>query len=531
MIDCLIIGFNDVKLENYINLVRAMGEDSGAYRDLNLYFLQHEGEYYHSMSLLNRFSSGSRTNGKNLHNADFLWPVVLYLGSYLAKRGFTFDYVNLFHLEEEKLKSKICQNNIRTIAITTTLYVTPYPILEIISFIRKYNDTAKIIVGGPYISNQTKMLDRKTLESLLSYIDADVYIDSPEGELALANTLTALKARSPLSSVDNIIYKDGNHYAFTQISIEYNPLEENMIDYSLFPREDFGEFVSLRTAKSCPFSCAFCSFPTRAGKYAYNSVELVEKELNAIKEIGSITTLTFLDDTFNVPKGRFKQVLRMMIRNQYGFKWNSFYRSDHGDEETIELMRDAGCEGVFLGMESGCDAQLERMNKTARTKHYRKTIAMLRDAGIVSHANLIFGFPGETEETAQETFEFIEEVQPDFVRAQLWYCDPITPIWDQREKYAITGSAFSWSHSTMDANRAAELVDTMFLRIKNSVWLPQNGFELWSIFYLQRQGMALDQIKAYLRFFNAGVGEKLTSSNYKRISSPVLEGLKKSSKF
>jgi len=31
-------------------------------------------------------------------------------------------------------------------------------------------------------------------------------------------------------------------------------------------------------------------------------------------------------------------MLKMMIHNNYGFKWNSFYRSDHGDAETIELM-------------------------------------------------------------------------------------------------------------------------------------------------------------------------------------------------
>ena len=44
-----------------------------------------------------------------------------------------------------------------------------------------------------------------------------------------------------------------------------------------------------------------------------------------------------------------------MIRKKYGFRWNSFYRCDQGDEETIKLMAEAGCEGVFLGVESGSD--------------------------------------------------------------------------------------------------------------------------------------------------------------------------------
>lgn len=46
-----------------------------------------------------------------------------------------------------------------------------------------------------------------------------------------------------------------------------------------------------------------------------------------------------------MPKQRFREIMQMMIDNQYNFKWNSFYRSDQGDSETIALMARAGCEG------------------------------------------------------------------------------------------------------------------------------------------------------------------------------------------
>jgi len=533
MTDCLVIGFNDSNFEEYEEMVRSMGTESGAYRDLSLAFINYEGKPRRSIDILNHFYFQNKGGEvvKPLHNADFLWPVVTYLSTYLSRRGYSFDYVNLFHLEKEKLREKLEKEDILTIAVTTTLYVSPYPILEIISFIRQYNKTAKILVGGPFVHGQIKDHDEASLQRLLKLIAADIYVISQEGETALVNIIRTLKSGEGLDKVDNIAYRKGENYVLTSTSIESNPLEENMVNYSLFPKEEIGEFVTLRTAKSCPFSCAFCGFPQRAGKYKYQSVELVEQELDEIREIGSVSTLTFLDDTFNVPKQRFKEILRMMIKNNYGYKWNSFYRCDHGDEETIELMGKAGCEGVFLGVESGSDEMLLKMNKTARQKDYMKAIPLLRAAGISTHANLIIGFPGETYETVRESVNFVEEAKPDFFRAQLWYADPVTPIWEQREHYGVKGTAFNWSHNTMNFEIACNLIDKMFISVENSIWLPQNGFEQWSTFYLQRKGMTVDRIKTFLKCFNAVIKEKLTYPGKKDIDPRLLESLKTSCQF
>jgi len=530
--DCLILGFYDTDFPGYVEMVRSMGEDSGAYRDLNLAFIDFQGKPYRSMDILNHFYFEEKgAPARQFNNADFLWPVITYLGTYLAKRGFSFDYVNLPHLEKDKLKDLLSQNDILTIAITTTLYVSVHPILELISLIREHNSTAKIIVGGPFISNQPKLGDFQAIQRLFQYIGADIYVVSQEGETALVNILSALKNKTSLDQVDNIAYRQGERYVATATSIESNQLEENMVDYALFSAREVGEFVTLRTAKSCPFSCAFCGFPQRAGKYKYLSVELVEQELNAIREMASVTTLTFIDDTFNVPKDRFREILRMMIKNNYGFKWNSFYRSDHGDERTIELMGKAGCEGVFLGVESGSDEMLSRMNKTARRRDYLNAIPLLKEAGISTHANVIVGFPGETYESFQETIDLIETARPDFYRAQLWYADPITPIWNKRDDYGVKGSSFNWSHDTMDYQYACDLVEKMFLAIEGSVWLPQNGFEQWSTFYLQRKGMSMDRIKTFLALFNSLIKRKLIGGNGTGPGPQLFEALKTSCRF
>jgi anaerobic magnesium-protoporphyrin IX monomethyl ester cyclase len=199
----------------------------------------------------------------------------------------------------------------------------------------------------------------------------------------------------------------------TAESVESNSLPENLVDYKLFPDAAFNWFVTTRTAKSCPFSCSFCDFPQRSGKYTYLDFEHVEQEMNNIAKIPSVTTVTFIDDTFNVPKVRFREFCQLLIDKAYGLRWNCYYRSDHGDRATIELMKRAGCEGVFLGVESGSDEQLKRMNKTARRKNYLSAISDFRDVGIATYASVIIGFPGETAATVAETESLLTEARPD----------------------------------------------------------------------------------------------------------------------
>jgi anaerobic magnesium-protoporphyrin IX monomethyl ester cyclase len=507
MTDCLIIGHNDGNFDEYVSMVRSMGEDSGAWRDLRLAFAEIDGQPLHALNVMTKYA-GRTPWGMPYHNTDFLWPTITYLGTYLHRHHFTFDYVNRFQFEKPALQAKLTRGDIRTVAITTTLHVSAHPILEIISFVREHNDEARIIVGGPYISNLPAATDEAGLKQLFEYMDADFYVIESEGEQTLVRILECLRDGGDPSDIPNIAFKRDGDYRLTKTVPEANGLADNMVDYDLFPPEVLGQFVTLRTAKSCPFSCAFCGFPQRAGEYRYLSVEHVERELDALHARGA-TTLTFIDDTFNVPKKRFRDILELMIRKEYGFRWNSFYRSDHGDAATIELMGRAGCEGVFLGVESGSDRMLKLMNKTARQKDYLNAIPRLRDAGISTHANIIIGFPGETEETVAETWQLLDQAQPDFYRAQLWYCDPVTPIWQHRDEHGVKGSAFNWSHHTMDAPQACAIIDDLFQNMRSSVWLPQNGFEMWSLFYLQRLGMTFDQIKDFLRTFNGIIADGL----------------------
>lgn len=530
-IDCFFIGHNEMDFTVYEETIRKMGDESGAYRDLRLNYLNHEDKPYPASEVFNLFCAGDNSSGKTispLQQDETFSAAIAYLGTYLHKRGYTFDFINSFQEERDKLAVKLMQEDILTIGITTTLYVSPFPIIEIVNYIRKFNQNSKIIIGGPFVSTQFRTQEPMVYKYLLeSVIGADIYINSSQGEATLVNILKALKEDWPLEQIPNIYYKTTKGYVSNPILRENNQLSENMVNWDLFSN-DVGEYLNVRTSISCPFSCAFCGFPQHAGQFQTADVDQIEGELNLIEKLKKVKSINFIDDTFNIPVKRYKEILRMMIKNDFFLKWHAHFRCQFADREMIELMKQSGCEGVFLGIESGNNQILENMNKSVTTDKYLEGINLLKEYKIPTFGSFIIGFPGETKDTVQDTITFIKESELDFFHAQLWYCEPLTPIWKQREKYNIKGSHYEWSHHTMQSKNAANIIEEIYLDNNIYNWVPQYNFDFDMLFRLTNRGLDLNQVKRFIKCFNIGIKEKLREPTRKNIGPELINKFKHS---
>lgn len=524
MIDCLLIGHNEMDFQEYEKILRNMGMNSGAYRDLDMNFIIHNhrpttvSELYNILHGQQHESSGGGSSF--FHVTESFSAAIAYLGTYLDRNGCNFDYVNDFRYSKDRLAEKLRKGNILVTAIITTLYVSMNPIIEIIEFIKKYNSTTKIIIGGPFVSTKARTTDPEELEYIFQVnLGADYYVNSSQGEGALVKIIKALKNRLPLGDIPNIYYEEGEDLKATLRLEEDNKLADNMVNWSLFKDHVHG-FANTRTAISCPFNCSFCGFPQHAGQYQTAPVQAIEKELEKLDRLGAVKSVYFIDDTFNVPAARFKEILRMLIKNKFGFKWHSYFRCQYTDREMVELMKSSGCEGVFLGLESGSNQILKNMNKAVEVEKYLRGIELLKEYGIVTFGNFIIGFPGETEETVKETIDFIKTGGLDFYRAQLWYCEPITPIYEQKDLYQIQGESFQWSHATMDSQKACDLIEKIFLTIENPTWVPLYNFDFDGIWHLVHRGMSIPQLMDFLKGFNAALREKLTNNTGRKGETP-----------
>ena len=496
--DCIVIGYNEVPFSRYEQFLHAYGEDSEAYRDLKFSFVNLDGNKLDYPGLLNHVRSLAGVNGEELKSGDIPNLAAAYLTNFLRRNGHTAEYINLFQYEKDKLIEYLRRDPL-CVAITTTFYVVNLPVTEMVEFIREHNPKVKIVVGGPLVNNHARNYHGDALKTALEDMGADIYVLEGQGEFTLARLIECLKNGGNLNDVPNLAYFENNELHHTTTVPENNSLDANFIDWKDFGGSgDLGATIQTRTARSCAFKCSFCNYPSRAGALTLLSLDVLERELDSILTLGGVQNVVFIDDTFNVPFPRFKDLCRMMIRKKYPFNWFSYFRCSNSDQEAIDLMAESGCKGVFLGIESGSPSILINMNKSATVEKYAKGIEMLRRNGILTFGSFITGFPGETDETVQETIDFIRSTRPDYYRSQMWYCEPGTPIQNERRKYEIEGEGFVWEHASMDSMEAMDHIDRMFLEINESVWLPQWSFDFWIIPYLMGKGISRERFREFM---------------------------------
>jgi radical SAM PhpK family P-methyltransferase len=525
-IDCLIIGHNEIDFKESAKEILAMGQDKGAFKDLALSYLTYGNEHYNISELLNKFCLHEK---KDINVYNTFHAGVAYLSTFLQRNDLTFDYINSFHDEQTELHEKLKNKDILTIAITTTFYTAVSPISEIISFIRKYNSKVKIIVGGPYITSliySTK--DQLFIEGVLgSVIEADYIIHSNQGEDTLVKLIKSLKQGKEISNINNLYYIYNEKLCQTNYIREDNPLSENTVDWSLFNKSK-PEFVNIRTSISCPFSCSFCRYPEHAGKYQTGSIDSVKMELDSLAKLKSVKCVNFIDDTFNIPTKRFKELLKIMIKQKYSFNWFSYFRCQFADEEMVKLMKESGCIGVYLGIESGNNEILANMNKKVTVEQYVKGIELLKKYDILIYANFIVGFPGETTQTANDTKNFILSNEIDFYRAQLWYCDDMQPIMDRKDEFSIEGEGFEWRHEHMNSNQASEIINDLIMTIDSPYRVPQWSFNIHGILHLHYKGFSIDRIKQFLEEINNAMRNKIKTNLNVELSASQIKKIRNS---
>lgn len=494
--DCVVIGYYDQPLDDLIAAMKPMAAVSGGWRYLHMSSVALDGKQIDYSTLLNRAVTAATGQPSSLHTYRLPNLAAYYLAGFLRKHGLQSEVVNLLPHDMDRFV-RLMETRPRAVAITTTFYFDPLPIARLTQLINKYSPETKVVVGGPYIFKLCSMLPPESQNDVFAEIGADIYVNEGQGETTLLHVCQELAKRNPdLTTVGNLVVRTGRTFTHTKRAPERNDIDASALDYTLFPSDETAPASQIRTARSCAFKCSFCSFPVIAGAHEVMSLSALERSLDHLRETGT-THLFFIDDTFNVPLKPFRDLCHLMIEKKYGFEWVCQFRCGNAQDQDFDLLAEAGCIGVLLGIESAAPDILRLMNKGVKVDRYRDGIAKLKARGIVTYASFIAGFPGETEETFNITRNFIRSERPDYYVIEPYFHDPRVPIAERSAEFGLRGASYSWQHKTMTWKRAFDLAEGAYKSITESTILPLQSADLWTVAYLRSAGFSMDLIRGF----------------------------------
>ncbi len=483
----------------------------------------HEGRFRSHLDYINR-----RVHGRYFEQGDWqqrremlnIWNLPsmagVHLINYLAQFGYRVRVIN--NLDSEWDWFEEAYRNCRRpplVGISSTFYLSWKEVGGVAKRLRALDPEMDIVLGGAFANAETINGDPAAFAQRMRRYGIRYVLHAFNSETDLRDLLAARRGQAAMDAVRNLARIDGRMEGG---SFELGPKVWNEPLLSLKdcpPTWDqhhlpfLNRTIQIRTASGCPFACAFCSYPTTAGPWQTVESEHVRAHLDSLMRIGGIDRVIFIDDTFNVPPHRFRELIKIFA--EYNFEWFSFLRVQYVDDETVRMMKDSGCKGVYLGIESASDKVLRNMNKRATSRQFAEGVQLLNKHDIDYLAAFVLGFPGEDDGTIQENIDFIRDNGVRFYSLKEFYYMPHTLVHEKRAEYGLTGMGNKWSHATMSHEQASRIKLEMFQAIESTHIDPDTS--LWYMAYLYDQGYDFAQIRQWQAEINALMKRQLAAGN------------------
>jgi radical SAM superfamily enzyme YgiQ (UPF0313 family) len=285
--------------------------------------------------------------------------------------------------------------NIDDILIDRVIFYIDEIVKNFIEPVKKVSN-APIILGGSGFSIFPK--------ELMELTGADYGI-AGEGEEALSTLLAHLDNNLQPPH----IIKSSNY----QIIKSPNSNIDRWIDFS--PYNAKGVY-SVQTKRGCSHGCVYCTYPLIEGTtFRIRKPEEIADEIEQVyKRLGTVT-VEFVDSTFNDPAGHAEAICREIIKRKLKMRFRTMgINPRHTSRELFLLMQEAGFVQIDATPDSASPTVLKKIGKGFHLKDIIRTAEMIRETGMPTMWFFLFGGPGETAETVQETFSFIDGyISPD----------------------------------------------------------------------------------------------------------------------
>lgn len=305
----------------------------------------------------------------------------------------------------EETCSRVLATNPTHVGVTSTTPEWPYA-LEIIRRLKAARPDLTMILGGPHVTT----LPHQTLREAADAVDFAVLY---EGEAPLLAILEGRPESVAWGACDDPRLLLAPARLTAEELSAFTPSRE-AVDMSRYKYVDTGVGLvandAIESARGCPFGCAFCT-SRRTRHVARTVASVVDEIVDSARRYGT-RLFMFFDDTFTLNRARavemFTDILdkkrRGVLPREVSFY--GFTRANTIDFELMKLLKEAGCDKLTFGVETGDETLLAHIQKGVKLRDYVEAYRILDELGISKRASFIVGHPHETEATIRRSIDF-----------------------------------------------------------------------------------------------------------------------------
>lgn len=206
-----------------------------------------------------------------------------------------------------------------------------------------------------------------------------------------------------LEKLKGIVYKAGNQ-------VSKNPPQQ--LYFSRCPPINWNRFdlkkydsIIYQIGRGCPYGCVFCVWARKP--WQLKPVKTVLTDLANLEQRG-IWQVYLLCAQITTDKKWLYSFCREKIERDLKMLWTADIRANEITRESVRMMRDAGCVGVFMGVESFNQKILNKIDKKLRVDQIVNAIKICIDEGIPLTFPIVFNI-GESENEVRKYIRFIRD--------------------------------------------------------------------------------------------------------------------------
>ena len=366
---------------------------------------------------------------------------IMRIAAVLENQGYEVGVVDLSGIEnyQEAIRAHVKNSAVEYFGLTSTTPQLPAAV-EVAQAIHSVNPHAKVILGGPHITlvNAAYKQEQKSgvggraglaMRRLEDCFDILVAGDGEEAILEVMKpdfNSKLIDADDPKSSM-----------FLTNNALENLPFpSRHLVDLDSYHYTIDGvRATSLIAQLGCPFECGFCGgrISPMLRRIRTRSSENIVEELVHLYKTYDIRGFMFYDDELNVNKN-IVELMQLIAKTQRDlgvtFSLRGFIKAELFTDEQAEAMYEAGFRWILTGFESGSPRILRTINKKATQEDNTRCVEIAKRHNLKVKGLMSMGHPGETEDTIQESYQWLNEVRPDDFDMTIITCYPGTPYYD-----------------------------------------------------------------------------------------------------